>query len=59
MAEKCRLEEELLLMKKENESSASADTLKADLRDKYNVLLQENKSLKKQLESKFSAERFN
>lgn len=59
IADKCKLEEELLLQKKENESSASADTLKADLRDKYNSLLQENRALKKQLESKFNAERFN
>jgi len=48
-----------LTHEKGNESSASADTLKTDLRDKYNVLLQENKSLTRQLESKFSAERFN
>ena len=38
-AENSKLAEELVLMKKENESSASADTLKADLRDKYNGLI--------------------
>ena len=45
-------------MKKENESNASSDTLKADLRDKYNGLVQENKTLKKQVEAKFNADRF-
>lgn len=58
-SENSKLAEELLLAKKENESSASADTLKADLRDKYNGLLLENKQIKKQLEAKFSTERFN
>ena len=58
-AENSQLTEELLLIKKENESSVSADTHKADLRDKYNGLLQDNKILKKQLEAKFSTERFN
>ena len=32
-------------MKKETESSARADTIRADLKDKYNALLLENKSL--------------
>ena len=45
-------------MKKENENSAKSDTVKADLNDKYKTLVQENKMLKKQLESKFNAERF-
>lgn len=58
-SENSKLAEELLLMKKENDSSVSADTLKADLRDKYNGLLQDNKILKKQIEAKFSTERFN
>ena len=35
-SENSQLSEELILTKKENESSASADTQKADLRDKYN-----------------------
>ena len=38
-AENSQLSEELLLMRKENEGSAKADTQKADLRDKYNSLL--------------------
>ena len=39
------LKEEIVLMKKETESSARADTIRADLKDKYNALLLENKSL--------------
>ena len=39
--------EEILLMKKETEGNAKSDTQKADLRDKYNSLVQENKLLKK------------
>ena len=56
--ETSQLQEELRQMKKENENSAKSDTVKADLNDKYKTLVQENKMLKKQLESKFNAERF-
>ena len=57
-SETSQYQEELLLLKKENEKDAKSDTQKADLRDKYNTLLQENKILKKQVESKYSTERF-
>ena len=57
-SEKSQYQEELLVLKKENERDAKSDTQKADLRDKYNALLQENKILKKQLEAKYSTERF-
>ena len=46
-------------MKEETEQSAKADTQKADLRDKYNTLLYENKQLKMSIEGKFSADKFN
>ena len=58
-AETSTLSEELLLLKKESEGSAKVDTQKADLRDKYNALVLENKMLQKQIDGKFSAERFN
>jgi len=45
-------------MKKETEGSARADTQKADLKDKYNALLVENKMLQKQINSKINAEKF-
>ena len=46
------------MLKKENERDAKSDTQKADLRDKYNALQQENKTLKKQVEAKYNTERF-
>ena len=33
-------------MKKDNEVNSKSDTQKADMRDKYNNLLQENKGLR-------------
>ena len=53
------MKEEIVLMKKDTESSARADTMKADLKDKYNALMLENKSLQKQVASKFNTEKFN
>lgn len=58
-AEKCKLEQELLFEKQENESSASADTMMVDLSDKYEALLCENSVLKRQLEAKCLTERLN
>ena len=57
-SENSKLQEELLLMKKDNEFNTKSDTQKADIRDKYNTLLQENKALRQQIEAKFSQERF-
>lgn len=56
--ENTQFEEEIHLMKKENQRDAKSDTQRADLREKYNALLQENKALQKQIEAKFSADRF-
>ena len=40
-------QEELMLMKRESESNARADTDKAEIKDKYNALLIENKQLQR------------
>ena len=46
-------------MKKEHEQSASQDTSKADIKEKYNQVLQENKKLKSKIEAKSLKEKFN
>ena len=46
-------------MKKENEQSASQDTSRADIKEKYNQVLQENKKLKSKIEAKSLKEKFN
>ena len=51
--------EELKIMKKENEQSASQDTTRADIKEKYNQVLQENKKLKSKIEAKSLREKFN
>lgn len=52
--EAARCKEELRLARKESESNAKADTDKADLRDKFMQLQQENKVLKKEMETRFT-----
>ena len=46
-------------MKKENEQSAQSDTTRADIKEKYNQVLQENKKLKSKIEAKSLREKFN
>jgi len=48
MAETTTAQEELMLMKRETESNARADTDKAEIKDNYNTIVMENKQLKRQ-----------
>ena len=45
------------IVKQDSALNASSDTSGADLRDKYNTLILENKSLQRQLNDKFNAEK--
>lgn len=58
MAETTTAQEELMLMKRETESNARADTDKAEIKDNYNTIVMENKQLKRQAQQKFSTEKF-